>query len=143
MSLFAYKKQYLSLNAPTVIPTGNFQIQWLGPKWFQWTSKTGLQYLHFRNWWGKSFRGNETATNLFLKSGDKTFQEKYTMVVSLEKSPIDGQTSLFLRYTNEAPFPWPYIVDEFRVLSDGNLLGMSYPKFAPSLALPFLIQKQE
>ncbi|TGM46607.1 hypothetical protein EHQ92_01400 [Leptospira biflexa] len=142
MSVFAYKKQFLSLTSPKSIPTGQFQIQWLGPKWFQWLAKTGLQFLHFRNWWGKSFHGQSEAINLFQKPGESHLEKKFKMLVSMETSPIDGKTSLFLRYTKDAPFPWPYFVDEFRVLKDGELLGMSYPRFLPSFALPFLIQNR-
>ncbi|MGV3665952.1 MAG: hypothetical protein ACO1NV_07450 [Leptospira bouyouniensis] len=141
MSIFAYKKQFLTLKSPSTIPTGKFQIQWLGPKWFQWSAKTGLQFLHFRNWWGKSFQGNEEAVNLFQNPETMSFEEKYKMLVSFGNSPIDGKPSLFLHYTKQAPFPWPYFVDEFRVSKEGELLGMSYPRFAPILALPFLIRK--
>ncbi|TGL51429.1 hypothetical protein EHQ59_11065 [Leptospira kemamanensis] len=142
MSVFIYKKQFLRLNAPTNPPIGKYQISWIGPKWFQWAAKTGLQFLHFRNWWGKSFQGETEAINLFQNPKDMSFYAKFNMNISLETSPIDGKSSLFLRYTKEAPFPWPYFVDEFRVLSETELLGMSYPKVAPFLALPFLIRKQ-
>ncbi|XDD46036.1 hypothetical protein AB3N60_15165 [Leptospira sp. WS39.C2] len=142
MFVFELKKQFLKLPAPSSIPAGNYQIQWLGPKWFQWTAKTGLQFLHFRNWWGKSFDGKEEAINLFQNPGEESFQKKYKMLVSFETSPFDKKTSLFLRYTKESPFPWPYFIDEFRIQNNGELLGMSYPRFAPFLALPFLIQKR-
>lgn len=143
MFLFDYKKQFKNLKPPEGTPIGNYQIQWLGPKWFQWLAKTGLQFLHFRNWWGKSFQNKEHAINLFQKSNDSEFEEKYRMLIRFETSAIDGKTSLFLRYTKEAPFPWPYFVDEFRIQNDGKLLGMSYPSIAPFMALPFLIQKPE
>ncbi len=142
MFLIAYKKKFSKLNAPKSTPLGNYQIQWLGPNWFQSFAKTGLQFLHFRYWWGKSFRTKEEAINLFQKPNEFIFQEKYKMFISIERSRIDGNQSLFLRYTKEAPFPWPYFVDEFREQNDGTLLGMSYPKFAPFMALPFLIEKR-
>ncbi|EOQ90136.1 hypothetical protein LEP1GSC202_0638 [Leptospira yanagawae serovar Saopaulo str. Sao Paulo = ATCC 700523] len=143
MSLFTYKKRFLELHVPKEEPTGDYQISWIGPKWFQWSAKTGLQFLHFRHWWGKSFQGKMEAINLFQNPKDLSFSQKYKMQISFEISCLDGKPSLFLRYTKEAPFPWPYFVDEFRVLNDKELLGLSYPKFAPFLGLPFLIRKQD
>lgn len=141
MSLSQIKKQFFDLKAPGSFPTGNYKAEWLGPKWFQVGASFSLNFMSFRHWWGKSFDGSDTAYNLFLPPKTTEFQMRHPMKLSLRNSPLDGNPSLILEYTKDAPFPWPYFIDEFRVLNDTDLLGMSYNKFTPSLALPFLIRK--
>lgn len=141
MSLFEFKKQFLELKAPESFPTGNYQAEWLGPKWFQNSARFSLNFMSFRHWWGKSFDGSEIAYNLFLPPHSTEFQMRYPMNLSIGKSRLDGKPSLILEYTKNAPFPWPYFVDEFRVLNGTDLLGMNYSKLSPFLALPFLIRK--
>lgn len=141
MSLFKIKKQFLELKAPDSFPTGNFRAEWVGPKWFQTGASFSLNFMSFRYWWGKSFDGSEMAYNLFLPPKETEFQLRHPMHLSIAPSRLDGNPSLVLKYTKNAPFPWPYFVDEFRVLNETDLLGMSYNQFTPSLALPFLIRK--
>ncbi|MCG6140454.1 hypothetical protein [Leptospira mtsangambouensis] len=141
MSLSQFKKQFLELKAPNSFPIGNYQADWLGPRWFQTGARLSLNFMSFRHWWGKSFDGSEIAYNLFLPPKATEFQMRHPMKLSIGKSRLDGNPSLILEYTKEAPFPWPYFVDEFRILNEKELLGMNYSRFTPQLALPFLIRK--
>ncbi|TGK50803.1 hypothetical protein [Leptospira kanakyensis] len=141
MSLIQIKKQFLELKAPESFPVGNFKAEWIGPKWFQTGASFSLNFMSFRHWWGKSFDGSEIAYNLFLPPNKTEFQMRYPMNLSIGKSKIDEKPSLILEYTKNAPFPWPFFIDEFRILNQTDFLGMSYNKFTPKLALPFLIRK--
>jgi hypothetical protein len=136
-----YKKQFFDAEAPNSIPTGNFQVVWLGPTWFQFLARSSLSYLSFRNWWGKAFDGSNNAYNLFSIPNSQDFLKKYPMRVSIKNSLLDGQPALFLEYEKDAPFPWPYFIDEFRIINQTDLLGMSYSRISPKLAMPFLIRK--
>ncbi|MDF3819761.1 hypothetical protein P3G55_07625 [Leptospira sp. 96542] len=138
-SLSKIKKIYVSLESPKTIPNTNFKSEWVGPIWFQRIAKISLNFLSFKNWWGKSFDGTETAYNLFTKKESLDLEKKYPMKTYIGLSKIDNKPCLFLEYGKNSPFPWPLFVDEFRVLPNGSFLGMNYPKFLPKLALPFLI----
>lgn len=136
-----WKKAYLQLPAPKEIPSGKFRAEWVGPDWFQSFAKQGLNVMSFRNWWGKSFDNTPVAYNLFQDPKTNEFETKYAMKTYLGNSRFDGKPCLYLEYGKEAPFPWPYFLDEFRVYSDGVLLGLNYSRFSPFIALPFLVKK--
>ncbi|TGL62262.1 hypothetical protein EHQ58_03415 [Leptospira ognonensis] len=143
MNFFTSIKLYKDLAKSETLPQGTFEVQWTGPRWFQFVAKHGLGLLGFKYWFGKEFFGNEDATNLFKIPGSITKLRKYPMSVKIGVSRIDGNTSIQVSYPQSTRFPWPYVIDEFRSVNDDVLIGLSYLKWAPIFPMPFYLMRKE
>lgn len=133
---------YKSLPDSQSLPKGRFEVSWVGPNWFQSLAKNGLGVLGFKNWVGKEFSGNEFAINIFSDENGGNRFNKFPMEVSLSPSQVDSKTCIRVSYPKTTAFPWPLVVDEFRVLDGRTLVGLSFTKGLSLFPLPFyLIQK--
>mgnify|MGYP000732650040 FL=1 len=47
------------------------------------------------------------------------------MILSIEASATDGKNGLVAKYEKDAPFIWRRCTDEFRILDNKTILGMS------------------
>lgn len=101
----------------------------------------GIALLGLPGWWGKRFDGHRGAVNLLYRNGQ--FEERLPMQLQNIKSYIDGKSGIGLLYSPSAPIPWPWVVDELRILDGETLIGMTIANLGPlrKLAFPFILNK--
>ncbi|MDZ4726030.1 MAG: hypothetical protein SH817_07730 [Leptospira sp.] len=135
------RRKYSELPAPIRVPIGSFEVNWIGPNWFVRLAVLALGFAGFKNWWGKEFISDHQGMNLFIQNHSPSFLKKFPMDISISNSNIDSFECIKIKYPPNAGFPWYIVIDEFRELDKDTLLGMSYVKFFPGMALPFLLVK--
>ncbi len=133
----------MALPSPQHLPVGIFEVQWIGPIWFQRLAKLGLGLFGFKNWYGKEFLEKGEAVNLFRQFGDDLLIRKYPMKTTISPSVIDRKDCMLVSYPKNTRFPWPHIIDEFRYSDQNTLFGQSYAKFFPFFPLPFFLRQKE
>lgn len=143
--LSSYRTLFATLHAPSLSAlVGEFQGEFIGPSWLRRIAAPGLKLAGLGNWWGKRFTIDGQATNLVVEGGQ--ILPSFPVIPDLASSRLDNRPAVLLSYPQSAtPFPWPYIVDELRVLDEISLLGMTYlnrPLFS-QFALPFLLFARE
>lgn len=140
--LFSFKQLFADLPAPLQNSTrGTWQAFFVGPAWLRWLAPRGLFLLHFGGWWGKEFSANGTGYNYFDRKGVRI--QDFPMKIMETPSILDGKPCLVVKYGTDARFPWRFIQDELRELTDNSLLGMtilSSPGL-PIFPLPFLLTR--
>lgn len=108
---------------------GTHRAVFVGPGPARRLSPAGLGLLGLRDWYGKRFEltpDGLRGINLLRQDGsDEELVEYLQMKAVLEPSVLDGAPVLVSTYGAEAPFPWRFIRDEFRLLGSGQLLGMA------------------
>jgi len=139
-SLASFKPLYLSLAPPALASMqGIYQSAFVGPWWLRAIAGPGLYPLGLGGWWGKQFDGRGQGSNIVHRGGRLATK----MPVSLAKRPslIDEEPCLSVIYPASSPFPWPWVIDELRVLDNRRLLGMTLVTRSPlnKIALPFLL----
>jgi len=135
---------YRTLKLPEVSALeGYFRGAFVGPGWLRSIAGPGLVLTGLSGWWGKYFVGDGNAINLVMRNG--ALEKVFPMTLVSGTSLIDGLPGLTLHYESENPFPWPYIVDELRLIEPGLLLGMTSikAKMLRGLLLPFTLHYQE
>ena len=135
------RRKYSELPTPIRVPIGTFEVNWIGPNWFVRLAVLALGFAGFKNWWGKEFISDHQGMNLFIQNHSPSFLKKFPMDISISNSNIDSFECIKIKYPPNASFPWYIVIDEFRELDKDTLLGMSYVKFFPGMALPFLLVK--
>ena len=131
---------FASLKAPAAESIrGVYQSAFVGPLWLRTIAGPGLYPVGLGGWWGKQFDGRGQGSNIVLRGGRLATKLAVTLV--RQQSLIDGQPCLAVLYGPESPFPWPWVVDELRILDEQRLLGMTLANRPPldKLALPFLL----
>jgi cholesterol oxidase len=90
---------------------------------------SGLGLIGLPDWFGKRFESGPDGlrgVNLLRRSdGDDELTEYLDMEAALEPSVLDGAPVLVSTYGADAPLPWRYVRDEFRLLGPGQLLGLA------------------
>jgi hypothetical protein len=143
MNFFETIRQFKLLPPSVSIPKGFYEVHWVGPKWFQFVAKHGLAVFGFKNWMGKDFSGNLDAMNVFWDSKRSELTNRFPMEVSLHPSKIDSKICIRVNYPRSTHFPWPFVIDEFRLYDSNIMIGLSYAKGLSLLPLPFLLIKKE
>jgi len=108
---------------PAIELTGVYEPELPGPsilKPFKWLflSLSGLP-----GWGGKQFFKG-FALNLITRQG-KTVRGP-RMELSIQASKADGKNGLVATYDKNASFIWQRCTDEFRMLNDDTIIGMSH-----------------
>jgi len=144
LPLNQFKSFFSGLQAPdSASVSGVYHAEFTGPGWLRAIAPPGLWPLGLGGWQGKWFSGEGEGLNLVQRGGE--LRRKFPILIAQSESLIDGQPCLSIHYTPECPFPWPYVVDELRSLSENCLLGLTMVdiRFLRGLALPFLLYRQE
>jgi hypothetical protein len=139
-SLASFRTFFSSLAPPGLASMqGVYQSAFVGPWWLRAIAGPGLYPIGLGGWWGKQFDGQGQGSNIVRRRGQLTTR----LPVTLAEAPslIDGRPCLAVLYLPESPFPWPWVIDELRLINDGRLLGMTLVTRPPlnRLALPFLL----
>jgi hypothetical protein len=139
-SLASFRNLFSSLESPALASIrGLYQSAFLGPWWLRTIAGPGLYPLGLGGWWGKQFDGLGQGSNIVRRRGRLSTR----LPVSLAEKPslVDGRPSLAVLYSQDSPFPWPWVIDELRLIDDRRLLGMTLVTRPPlnRLALPFLL----
>jgi len=115
-------KLYPSLQPATEL-LGVYEPELPGPKILRPFKKLFLNLSGLPGWGGKHFMG-DYALNMIKKNGCVVKGPK--MIISTRAHKMDSRQGLVATYTDDAPFIWRHCTDEFRVINDNLLLGMSY-----------------
>ncbi len=140
IALASFRTLFLPLAPPALASMrGIYQAVFVGPWWLRAVAGPGLYPLGLGGWWGKQFDGRDQGSNIVHRGGQ--LATKMPVRLAEEPSLIDGQPCLAVIYPSESPFPWPWVVDELRLLDDNRLLGMTLVTRSPlnKIALPFLL----
>ena len=144
-ALRSFQPLFASLAPPAQATglAGVYRAEFVGPAWLRKIAPPGLALGGLGGWWGKRFDGQGHGHNLVCRRGE--LAQVLPMLVQAAPSRLDGKDGITLCYPTGSPIPWPWIVDEVRQLDPATLLGMSLTRlrWAPRLALPFLLHKQE
>ena len=144
LSLKQFHDLFVSLPVPDIASIhGVYRAAFVGPGWLRSSASPALALSGLGGWWGKEFSTDGTAINIVLRAGK--FSTRFPMKLVPAKSFIDGKDGLAIHYQPGNPFPWMYVVDELRQLTDDTLLGMTLANFSGlrNLAFPFTLQVQE
>jgi hypothetical protein len=120
---------------------GHFQARFVGPRWLRAAAPPAIALSGLAGWWGKQLDGFAQAHNLVLR--DQTLNTSHAMNMSRASSLIDGKPCAQLRY--HSGFPWRWVVDELRVVDEGDtLLGMTLVDvpLLRGLAFPFVLERR-
>jgi cholesterol oxidase len=129
-SLTALRRLWGALPAPAPEDlAGTHRAVFVGPGTMRRLSPAGLGLLGLPDWFGKRFeRTPDGLRGINLLDPEGTggaFVEYLEMQAALEPSVLDRAPVLVSTYGPEAPLPWRYVRDEFRLLGPGRLLGMA------------------
>jgi hypothetical protein len=144
LKLGDYPGLYSTLEPPSIDSlSGYYRGSILGPKWFRSVSDLLLAITGLGGWWGKHFEENDHAINLVERGAG--LQRRMPVKLVQVSSVVDNKPTLALQYIPDNPFPWPYVVDELRLIEPGILLGMMYVKIGllRRLVSPFLLEFEE
>lgn len=139
-SLSAWRARFRALPAPQLATIPGFRrVEFVGPFWLRQSAPSAIGLGGLPGWLGKRFISVDQAINV-LADGE----ERLPMRVEMAASWLDGKPVLVCHYGPEAPFPWRWIRDEFRVLSETAWLGMTLVDL-PGLrrtGWPFLLTRE-
>jgi hypothetical protein len=140
-SLATFRSFFAELPVPDEsVLRGRFRAHFVGPTWLRVIAPSAISLSGLGGWWGKDLGGFAEAHNLILR--DQTLKKSHPMSMSRATSLIDGKPCAQLRY--HSGFPWRWVVDELRMIDQGQtLLGMTLAD-APllrRLAFPFVLQR--
>lgn len=144
LSLSEFPGLYASLKPPEAGSLrGLFKGSFVGPAWLRRLAKPLLIITGMGDWWGKEFDPQGKVVNLVWRKGE--IERRLPMFVVEQASYIDQGPSLIVNYAADNPFPWPWIVDELRIIRQDLLLGMTIARPRPlrRLPLPFLLQPRD
>lgn len=144
LSLLDFPDLFVSLSPPSIgSMSGLYRGKLIGPRWSRRLGGILLVITGLGGWWGKEFDLQGNAINLVWRN--REILHRFPMHLVEQKSYIDHKPGLVLRYASSNPFPWPWIVDELRSVTQELVLGMTIAKFGPlnRLPLPFILQPRE
>jgi hypothetical protein len=144
LSLFEFPELFASLKPPRADSLrGLYQGIFVGPAWMRSLAGPLLVVTGLGGWWGKEFDAEGNAINLVWRKGQ--IEQRFPMRLVDQESYIDNQPGLALSYASNNPFPWPWILDELRTITNGLVLGMTIGIKGPlrRLPLPFVLEHRE
>jgi len=111
---------------PTLEPVtelnGVYVPELSGPNILKPVKKAFLNLTGLPGWGGKQFYKGHALNLIKLK---KNVVHGPKMILSIEASTTDGKNGLVAKYEKDAPFIWRRCTDEFRILDNKTILGMS------------------
>jgi hypothetical protein len=136
------RERFASLETPEAL-AGVWQGEPIGPGWYRTLAGPSLAIGGLGGWWGKDFDGQGGIDNLLQRGGAlrRTLRGEVWRADSL----VDGRPCLRIVYPAGSRLPWTWIVDELRLMGDGELLGMMVlnVRWLPRLAFPFALHAQD
>ncbi|WP_040798163.1 hypothetical protein [Nocardia higoensis] len=126
--------------------TGTYRAEFVGPGPLRVAAPRAIALGGMRRWHGKRFAGDGTAVNVLRAPGDGAgLVEHLPMTVATESSWLDGQPAIVVSYGGSGPIPWRWVRDEFRVLDENTLLGLTFVggPWSRVAAAPFLLIRED
>jgi hypothetical protein len=115
-------KLYPSLNPVTELK-GVYEAVLTGPRFLIPLKRLFLRLSGLPGWAGKHFKG-DYALNMLAKGGQVKPGPK--MLLANRPHKMDSKVGMVATYDERAPWLWRRCTDEFRVLDDDSVLGISY-----------------
>jgi hypothetical protein len=126
---------------------GEHLAEFVGPVWLRAPAPLALRVLGLPGWCGKRFDrvdddGVVPGVNLVRRSG--VLADSIPLAARLGASRVDGRPVALVSYPADAPFPWPHVIDELRVLREGTLIALMTVSLLPgAVAAPFLLHRAQ
>lgn len=149
-SLGALRGLFTQAGAPTALPAaGDYLVDFIGPAPLKVVAPRAIALGGMPGWRGKRFAANGTAVNLVDDDNDDNddeagaHREILPMRVTLENSWLDGRPAIVCSYGTDGPVPWRWVRDEFRMLDDRRLLGLTFAggPWSKAAAAPLLLTR--
>lgn len=120
---------------------GVFTARFIGPAWLRHAARPSIAISGMPGWKGKRFLSPDRAINVLEWRGGS--HERLIMRCEESASRVDGKPALAFVYGNNAPMPWRWIREEFRVLDSRTLLAMTIIDLPllRRLSFPFLLER--
>lgn len=140
--LGAFPSRFSALAQPALenLP-GYWKSHFTGPAWLRTIAPPGLGFVGLGGWWGKLFADGGSGDNLVGHAISLRTTLPFTW--SVQPSRLDGKPALVVAYLAQAAWPWPWVIDELRQLTESFMLGMTLLKSGPTLAMPFLLERRQ
>ncbi len=122
---------------------GTHEAVFVGPAPLRAVAPRAIALGGMPQWYGKRFAPGEGVlhgVNLVRGGAEETLP----MTATVDASWLDGRPALVVSYAADAPVPWRWVRDEFRVADAGTLLGLTFT-FSPrlrALAAPFTLERR-
>jgi hypothetical protein len=150
-SLAALRAAFRAAPDPTLdVLVGDHVAEFVGPAWLRLAAPWGMRVGRMSGWCGKRFAAGDGAddgtgelrgANRVQRGGARV--DAIPITARIEASLMDGRPAIVVGYPADAPFPWPRVRDELRVLREGTLLGMTFHMpLAPPAGTPFLLHRR-
>lgn len=125
---------------------GTHRAVFVGPAVLRAAAPASIALGGMPGWYGKRLTpagdGTLEGCNIVRRAG--TLRPSLPLRAAREASWLDGRPSLVVAYGAHARPPWRWVRDEFRVLDDGVLLGLTFvatPRLR-GLAMPFALVRE-
>lgn len=143
-TLTSLRRAWPALGAPGVGDlTGDWQAEFVAP--LRTVAPAGLGLVGLRRWFGKRLvaeAGRGRGTNLVRTPAG--LAETLPMQLATGLSRIDARPVVVVSYAPGSRKPWPWVVDELRVLDHDTLVGMTVvdvPVLRGLGGTPFLLRR--
>ncbi len=140
MSLRDLWAEFEGCEAPALsdVP-GRWRSQLVGPLWLRLPAPVFLAVRGMPFWAGKRF---ESPVGDVI-SGVNVLEVRGFHKDSLPLTATVEGRDLVVRYSSDAPWPWPAVVDRLRVRDAQTLLGMTFGlPLMPPKGAPFLLRRE-
>ncbi len=147
-SLAALREVFRASPEPVLdLLVGDHEATFVGPGWLRAAAGPSMVLGRMPGWCGKRFDADADGDgvidgfNRVRTRGRAT--DSIPITARLSPSRLDGRQAIVVAYPDDAHFPWPRVRDEFRSLSEGVLLGMTFGiPLAPPGGTPFLLRRR-
>jgi len=142
-TLAQIRHQFASLPLPgRDFCQGFFAVRFIGPFWLRHAARPSIALSGMPGWQGKRFLTPDRAINVLTDRDGQ--RERLIMRCEETASLVDGRPTLAFMYGSDAPRPWRWIRDEFRVLDSRTLLAMTIIDLPllRGMSFPFLLERR-
>lgn len=144
-TVLSLRRSWSRLPAPRVADlTGDWEAEFVRP--LRQVAPVGLGWIGLPRWFGKRFVAEgDRVRGLNLLRTPSGLVETMPMELATELSRIDDHPAVVVSYAPGTRKPWPWVIDELRVLDAGTLVGMTLVDVPGARALggtPFLLHRR-
>lgn len=139
-SLRGLRDRFRALRGDSLPAAGTYRVNFVGPAVIRALAPRAIALGGMPRWHGKRFAADGTAVNVLDQDGG-ALREVLPMRVATESSWLDGRPAIVVSYGADGPVPWRWVRDEFRLLDDRTLLGLTFVASPASriAAAPFVL----
>ncbi|MFA9270400.1 MAG: hypothetical protein ACEQSX_06535 [Baekduiaceae bacterium] len=137
--------RFRALGAPDLAAlAGTHEAVFVGPAALRRAAPMSIALAGMPAWYGKRFDPDGARGINLLRGHDDELEERNPMTAAIAPSWLDGAPAIVVSYAPDAPRPWRWVRDEFRVADSDTLLGLTFavsPRLR-ALAAPFTLERR-